>query len=170
MSTAKTDKTEGTDQSPASANSGGTAATAKTAKTAKTVKAVKHAAFVTAGVVLLLVGLALLVLPGPGLLVVFAGLAILATVFPALDRHVEVVRRQALKAAEDSVSSWWRLTGAVILGFVLIGSGVAWGIVEDLPFSGWHTGSSIILSGLIVLALLVYSLRRVRNAGRAGGS
>jgi hypothetical protein len=134
------------------------------------VKAVKHAALVTVGVVLLLVGLALLVLPGPGLLVVFAGLAVLATVFPALDRHVEVVRRQALKAAEDSVSSWWRLTGAVVLGFVLIGAGVAWGVVDGLPFGGWHTGSSIILSGLIVLALLGYSLRRVRNTRSAGDS
>jgi hypothetical protein len=43
-------------------------------------------------------------------------------------------------------------------------------VVEDLPFSGWHTGSSIILSGLIVLVLLGYSLRRVRNTDRAGDS
>lgn len=133
-------------------------------------RTVKHLAFVTIGGILVLVGLALLVLPGPGLLVVFAGLAILATVFPALDRHVDLVRRQALKAAEDSVSSWWRLTGAVVMGLALIAAGIALGVVPDLPFSGWHTGSSVILSGLIVLGLLVYSLRRVRNRRNAGDS
>lgn len=133
----------------------------------------KHAALVTAGTVLLVLGLAMLVLPGPGLLVVFAGLAILATVFPRLDRHVEVVRRQALKAAEDSVSSSWRLAGAVLLGVAMIAGGLAWALVPDLPFGGWHTGSSIILSGLAVLGLLVYSLRRVRgdqNRGRDRGA
>jgi hypothetical protein len=134
------------------------------------VRTVKHLAFVTIGGILVLVGLALLVLPGPGLLVVFAGLAILATVFPALERHVDFVRRQALKAAEDSVSSWWRLAGAIVMGFALIAAGIALGVVAELPFSGWHTGSSVILSGLIVLGLLAYSLRRVRSQRHAGDS
>lgn len=126
-------------------------------------KHLKHIAFTTAGTVLVLIGLALLVLPGPGLLVVLAGLVTLATVFPSLDRHVQTVRRQALKAAEDSVSSGWRLAGAVVLGVLMIAAGVAWALVPGLPFGGWHTGASIIVSGLVVLGLLVYSHRRVRG-------
>lgn len=123
----------------------------------------KHVAFTTAGVVLVLIGLALLVLPGPGLLVVLAGLVTLATVFPRLDRHVQVVRRHALKAAEDSVSSGWRLAVAVVLGLLMIAAGIAWALVPGLPFGGWHTGASTTLSGLVVLGLLAYSHRRMRG-------
>lgn len=133
-------------------------------------RTVKHLALVTLGGLLVLLGLALLVLPGPGLLVVFAGLAVLATVFPALDRHVDLVRRQALKAAEDSVSSWWRLAGAIVTGVALIAAGIAWGVVSELPFGGWPTGASVVVSGLIVLGLLAYSLRRVRRQRDAGNS
>ena len=124
-------------------------------------KHIKHIVFTTVGTVLVLIGLALLVLPGPGLLVVLAGLVTLATVFPRLDRHVQIVRRQALKAAEDSVSSGWRLAMAALLGMLMIGAGLAWALVPGLPFGGWHTGASIILSGSVVLGLLVYSHRRV---------
>ncbi|GAA2001124.1 PGPGW domain-containing protein [Catenulispora subtropica] len=126
-------------------------------------KHLKHVAFTTAGAVLVLIGLALLVLPGPGLLVVLAGLVTLAAVFPRLDRHVQAVRRQALKAAEDSVSSGWRLAGSVVLGVLMIGVGVALALVPGLPFSGWQAGVSIIVSGLVVLGLLAYSHRRVRG-------
>jgi hypothetical protein len=45
------------------------------------------------------------VLPGPGLLLVLAGLIVLAAEFPALERYVDPVRDPAMKAAEDSVSS-----------------------------------------------------------------
>lgn len=126
-------------------------------------KHIKYVVFTTVGIVLVLIGLALLVLPGPGLLVVLVGLVTLATVFPRLDRHVQVVRRHALKAADDSVSSGWRLAGATVLGVLMIAAGVAWALIPGLPFGGWHTGASVILSGLVVLGLLAYSHRRVRG-------
>jgi hypothetical protein len=115
------------------------------------------------GVTLLVVGVALLVLPGPGLLLVLSGLITLSRVFPRLERFVAPVREQAMKAAEDSVSSRWRLAGSVLAGLALIAAGIVWGLVPDLPFSGWATGSSVILSGLILFALLFYSHRQVRR-------
>ena len=115
------------------------------------------------GAALFLVGVALLVLPGPGLLLVLAGLLILASVFPALERYVEPVRRQAMRTADESVSSPWRIAGTIAFGLFMIAAGVVWGVVDALPLSGWSTGTSLILSGLIILGLLVWSYRRVRS-------
>jgi len=112
--------------------------------------------------VVLLVGVALLVLPGPGLLLVLAGLLILASEFPALEKHVDPVRDRAMKAAEDSVSSPLRIAGSVLAGLGLFAAGIVWGLVPWLPLSGWSTGSSLILSGIILFALLIWSYRRVQ--------
>ena len=122
----------------------------------------KRIAVLVAGGLVLLVGVVLLVLPGPGLLLVLAGLVILANEFPAVEKYVDPVQDRAMKAAEDSVSSPLRITGSVLAGLVLIAAGVAWGLFPDLPLGGWATGSSLMLSGVVLLALLAYSYRRVQ--------
>ncbi|MCO1660031.1 PGPGW domain-containing protein [Pseudonocardia humida] len=122
----------------------------------------KRALALVAGGLLLLVGIALLVLPGPGLLLVLAGLLVLSTQFPSVDKYVDPVQDRAMKAAEDSVSSPLRITLSVLFGLGLVGVGVTWGLLGPrVPLGGWPTGSSLILSGLILLGLLVYSYRRV---------
>ncbi|MFC4052881.1 PGPGW domain-containing protein [Actinomadura syzygii] len=131
---------------------------------------VRHArrgVVIVVGGLVLLGGVALLVLPGPGLLLVLAGLLILAREFPAVDKYVEPVRDRAIQAAEESVTSWWKLTGSILTGLALLGAGVAWGLVDELPFSGWSAGSGLILSGIILFALLIWSHRRVRAARAA---
>jgi hypothetical protein len=60
-------------------------------------KHVKRAVIGLVGAMLLVVGLAMLVLPGPGLLLVLAGLLVLASEFPALERFVDPVRERAMK-------------------------------------------------------------------------
>jgi Na+-transporting NADH:ubiquinone oxidoreductase subunit NqrD len=119
-----------------------------------------------AGGSLLLVGLALLVLPGPGLLLVLAGLILLGRALPAVARFEEPVRTRAMQAVDSSVATRWRVAGSVLTGLTLIAAGVVWGarLVPRLPFGGWSTGSSLILSGLIVLGLLLWSYRRVHRA------
>jgi hypothetical protein len=129
-------------------------------------RSARRGAILVGGGLVLLTGVALLVLPGPGLLLVLAGLLILAREFPAVDRYVEPVRERAIQAAEESVTSWWRLTGSILTGLALFAAGVVWGLVDELPFSGWSTGSGLILSGIILFALLYWSYRRVK-AGRA---
>ena len=122
----------------------------------------KRALALVGGGLLLLVGIALLVLPGPGLLLVLAGLLVLSSQFPSVDKYVDPVQDRAMKAAEDSVSSPLRITLSVLFGLGMIGVGVAWGLLGPrVPLGGWPTGSSLILSGLILLGLLVYSYRRV---------
>jgi len=122
------------------------------------------------GGALVLVGIALLVLPGPGLLLVLAGLLVLAWQFPSVERYVDPVRDRAMQAAAESVASPLRIAGSVLAGLVLIGAGVVWGLLPDLPLGGWNTGASLIFSGIVLLALLVYSYRRERSARAASGS
>ena len=119
------------------------------------------------GSVVLLVGVALLVLPGPGLLLVLAGLLMLASEFPALEKYVDPVRDRAMKGAEDSVRTPLRIAWSVLAGLGLIAAGVLWGlrVFDWLPFPGWSTGSSLILSGVVLFALLIWSYRRVHGRG-----
>ena len=49
----------------------------------------KRVAALIGGGLLLVIGVVLLVLPGPGLLLVLGGLLILANQFPALDKYVD---------------------------------------------------------------------------------
>ena len=121
----------------------------------------KRVVIAVIGAALVVVGVVLLVLPGPGLLLVLAGLLTLATEFPAVRRYVDPVRDRAMRAAEDSVKSPLRIAGSVTAGLALIAAGVVWGVEAWLPFGGWGTGSCLILSGLILLGLLAWSYHRV---------
>jgi hypothetical protein len=125
----------------------------------------KRATLAVVGGIVLLIGVALLVLPGPGLLLVFAGLAMLASQFPKLDRHVDAVRDKAMKAARESVSSPLRIAGSVLCGLALVAAGILWGLraFPWLPFPGWGTGSSLILSGILLLGMLVWSYRKANS-------
>ncbi|MGV9280021.1 PGPGW domain-containing protein [Streptomyces sp. NPDC003730] len=133
---------------------------------ARGVESIRRTALGVLGAVLLLIGVALLVLPGPGLLLVFAGVVLLSRAVPALDRFVAPVRVRAMRAAEESVSSRWRIAGSVLVGLFLVGAGVAWGVVPEVPYSGWATGASLIVSGFVLFALLGWSRRRVLAARR----
>ncbi|MFE9285250.1 PGPGW domain-containing protein [Streptomyces olivaceus] len=131
---------------------------------ARGVESVRRTALGVLGALVLVVGVALLVLPGPGLLLVLAGVVLLARAVPALDRFVAPVRVRAMRAAEESVSSGWRIAGSVLVGVFLVAAGVVWGLVPGLPYSGWATGASLIVSGLVLFTLLVWSRRRVQAA------
>jgi len=123
----------------------------------------KRVAALIGGGLLLVIGVVLLVLPGPGLLLVLAGLVILANQFPSIDKYVHPVEKRAMQAMEQSVASPLRITGSVLAGLALIAAGIVWGLNKQLWLGGWPTGSSLILSGVVLLALLVYSYRRVRS-------
>lgn len=60
----------------------------------------KRIAVTIAGAVVVLVGIALLVLPGPGWVLIFAGLAILSTEYVSARRPLEKPRRRRAKAKD----------------------------------------------------------------------
>src|SRR5689334_20993164 len=122
----------------------------------------KRVACGVGGGLLLVIGVALLVLPGPGLLLVLAGLLVLANGFPKAQKFVAPVEKRAMQAAEESVSSPLRMVFSIGTGVALMAAGVVWWVVPGLPLGGWPTGASLELSGLILLGLLVVSYRRVQ--------
>ena len=124
------------------------------------------------GTVLSLAGIAALVLPGPGLLLLLAGLVVLSTEFDWAARRVDTVRARAFDVSAAGVATWPRIVFSTLGACALVAVGVFWWmdprIAEiwilgpALPFGGWTTGSVLVLSGLVALGLLVYSIQRFR--------
>ncbi len=95
-------------------------------KTAAVAKHGKRVALEVVGWTLVLAGIAALVLPGPGLLGIFAGLLILSQQYEWAERRVEPVKQRALEGASDAVQTWPRITLACIGGLVIVAAGVLW--------------------------------------------
>jgi hypothetical protein len=126
------------------------------------------------GWLLVLAGIAALVLPGPGLLLLFAGMALLATQYEWAERRLEPVRNAALKTATDGVKTWPRIIISLIAAACIIAVGIIWGLRPAVPdwwplndrwwlVGGWGTGGTLIGSGLIALAMILYSYRNFRD-------
>jgi len=132
------------------------------------------------GWTLVLAGVAALVLPGPGLLLLLAGMTILSQEYEWARRRVEPVKVRALQTAEESVQSATRTALSVLSALVIVGVGVVWTLNPRipetgpfgpmLPLGGWPTGVSLILSGLVALGLVIESIRRFRLAPRTTSS
>jgi hypothetical protein len=114
------------------------------------------------GGLIVAVGVALIVLPGPGALVIVLGLAVLAKEYPWAKRRLDAVREKVIAAAEASVAGPVRLIGSLLSACAVIGGGIAWGILDDLPFSSWWTAGTVIAGGLIAMATVIWAalLRR----------
>jgi uncharacterized protein (TIGR02611 family) len=128
----------------------------------------------TLGWLLIIAGIAALVLPGPGLLGIFAGLALLSQQYDWAERRLEPVKKKALQAAAESVETLPRIVISTIMAVVLIMAGVVWIWNPPVPswwpigdswwlFGGWGTGVTQVASGLIAIAMIVYSIRRFRG-------
>jgi uncharacterized protein (TIGR02611 family) len=93
-----------------------------------------RAAAVLAGFVVVLAGVAMLVLPGPGLLVIAVGLAVLALEFAWAERVLERTVDQMNKAT-DTVKRASRLQQAilVVLGMLVIAAALTAAYAWDIP-------------------------------------
>jgi hypothetical protein len=130
------------------------------------------------GWTLVVAGIAALVLPGPGLLMLFAGLVVLSQQYEWAERRVAPVERVAKRAAAEGVETWWRVLLSALGGLVILGFGVLW--IADPAAPGWWpfreswwlvggpwTGVTLVLSGLIAEGLLAYSYWQYRIKGIA---
>lgn len=140
--------------------------------------AAKRVVLETLGWALLIVGLAALFLPGPGLLCIFAGLALLSRQYEWARRRVEPVRLRALRGAAESVENWWRILLTLGGVLTLVACGVLWTIKPPVPtwwglpdswwLPGGHwTGVTQFGSGVIALALMAYAYRRFHGKPEA---
>ena len=132
----------------------------------------------TVGWVLVVAGIAALVLPGPGLLMIFAGLVLLSQQYEWAEKRLEPVKERALKAAAESVETWPRIVMSTAIAVLLILAGVIWIWHPPAPSwwpiaekwwlaGGWGTGSTQIASGLIAIVMIVYSYRRFHDKAEA---
>lgn len=136
----------------------------------------KRIALEILGWVLVVVGIAAIPLPGPGLLILALGLYVHSLSYEWAERLLEPVQRQALRAAADGVKTWPRIVMSVLGAVWLMGLGVVWWIHPDAP--GWWpvreswwllggkvTGVVFVGSGIAAIGLLVWSMRHFRYGG-----
>jgi hypothetical protein len=135
---------------------------------------VKRIVLETLGWILVIGGIAALVLPGPGLLAIVAGLALLSQQYEWAERRLEPVKKKALEAAADGVATVPRILLSLTGAAFLIGAGILWTVKPDAPgwwpiddkwwlLGGWGAGVSLIISGLLALALIIYSYKNFRE-------
>ncbi|MGB3830172.1 MAG: PGPGW domain-containing protein [Ornithinimicrobium sp.] len=126
------------------------------------------------GWTLMVVGVILMPLPGPGTLIVVTGLVILAQNNVWAARRLAPMKRQAYRAAKEGVKTWPRVVISALGGMTVVFVGVTFIMSPPPPriwplderwwlFGGVWTGLSIVLSGLVALGLLAYSVKRFRG-------
>ena len=134
----------------------------------------KAVALEALGWIMVLLGIAAIFLPGPGLLLLFGGLALLSQRYDWARRRVEPVKDAALRTAAQGVQTWPRIVLSLLGVAWLTGLGIVWGVGTPVPgwwplrdswwlLGGWGTGATLIVSALIALATIVYSFRRFRG-------
>lgn len=135
---------------------------------------VKRRAIEAAGWLLIVAGGAALVLPGPGLLCLVGGLALLSLRYAWAKRLLRPVRARAFLLASKGVQTWPRIVSSMLGGLVLVGIGIVWGVGSPVPRwwplearwwlpGGWGTGITLIASGGFAWGMIVYSFRRFRG-------
>jgi uncharacterized protein (TIGR02611 family) len=145
------------------------------------------------GWVLVVVGIAALILPGPGLLMLFGGLAVLSQQYEWAERRVRPVEIRAKRAAAESVQTWPRIVISVLATCWVLVTGLLWLLRPSVPgwwpfenrwwawfvkgkvpdwwpfeaswwFIGdWPAAVTLVASALVAFALIVYSYRTYRG-------
>jgi uncharacterized protein (TIGR02611 family) len=136
----------------------------------------KRSAVTLIGVCLVLGGIALMPLPGPGLLVVIAGLAVLATEYVWARRLLKRAKEKAERAQEEAVASPVRTATTVLSALVVCAVGITMLVVEDIRWPFWDslfdsvwspmTGGVVVVTSLIPLVTTAVSLRGLREVER----
>lgn len=135
------------------------------------VAAVKRLALETLGWALVVLGIAALFLPGPGLLMLFAGMVVLSQQYEWFEKRVDPVKRLAMEGASRGVQTWPRVAASLLGITALVGVGILWGEHPPAPdwwpldpewwfVGGWGAGTTFLISAAIGLGLLIYSINR----------
>ena len=117
----------------------------------------KRLLVLVAGVALLGAGLAMLVLPGPGVLVLVVGLAVLATEFAWAERTLDRTRSRAAEATTKlTAGRLGRAAFALSAAALIVGGGAVVAMFEGRRL----VGVTAVIAGLCALAVLVPATRR----------
>lgn len=133
--------------------------------------AAKRLALETLGWVVLVVGVLALFLPGPGLLLTFAGLAVLSTQYTWARRLVRPAKILAWRAGVEGVETVPRIVLSSLSALTMLGVGVLWLTDPAVPswwplnpdwwlLGGPAVGWTIVGSAALALGLIVFSVHR----------
>src|SRR3954453_2873166 len=122
----------------------------------------KTVAIAVLGGLLTLAGIGLLVLPGPGFVLVAAGLAVLATRFTWAKKPLDYARDKAEQGIEEVGKSPLRAPGATTAALVLVVLGVLALAGVDLPFVNALSAVVLIISGLFLIGTILYARKQER--------
>lgn len=128
------------------------------------------------GWTLVIIGIPLLPAPGPGTLVIVAGLALLARHYTWAQWLRDRLQEKAIEAAKYGVATWPRIFLSFLGGVWLMALAVIWwkspqipeftvlgvGFGPELPAAGWGTALGIGTSAVVAWGLLAYSVKRWR--------
>ncbi|MEO5832422.1 MAG: PGPGW domain-containing protein [Nakamurella sp.] len=120
----------------------------------------KTAVSVTLGAVLLIAGVALLVLPGPGFVLIAAGLALLATRFDWAKRPLDYAKDKAQQGVKEVRDNKIKAGVALVCALGLAGGGILALAGVDLPFVNTLSAILLILGGLFLVGTVVYARRQ----------
>ena len=125
----------------------------------------KRSAVTLFGGLLLVLGIALMVLPGPGILVIVAGLAVLATEYVWAQRLLKRARSEAEKVQEATVASPVRTAGTVLFGVGLLVLGIGMLVAQDVDLPLWSpvTGGILAVTAAILLVTTYLTYRAARG-------
>ncbi len=126
---------------------------------------------------LVIVGIPLWPLPGPGTIVVVAGVALLSRHYVWAQKLLDPLQRRAVTAAKFGVATWPRIAFSAFGGLWLFAAGIVWWINPEipefdllgkhfgppLPLGGWGTGLGLMASAVAGWGLLAYSVKRWRH-------
>jgi hypothetical protein len=133
----------------------------------------KRFAVTILGVALLAAGAALSVLPGPGMLVIVLGLAVLATEYVWAQTLLVKAREKAQAVQQAAVASPLRTAGSLVFALGMVAVGVLMTVVDDVSWpvldaridGFWSpvTGSVIIVTGVILLVTTYLTIRAAKG-------
>ena len=126
------------------------------------------------GCILTVAGVILIPAPGPGTLVLVAGISLLSRNYVWAQKLLGPLERRAIEAAKFGVATWPRIFFSFLGGVWLVALGIVWwvspeipefsilsvGFGPELPAHGWGTAIGLWTSALAAWGLLAYSVVR----------
>ena len=116
------------------------------------------------GGLLTLAGIGLLILPGPGFVLIAAGLAVLATRFRWAKKPLDYAMDKAEQGIEEVGKSPLRAAGAAIAALVLVALGVLALADVEIPFVNTLSAIILVASGLFLIGTIFFARRQERLA------
>ncbi|MDO9377663.1 MAG: PGPGW domain-containing protein [Nocardioidaceae bacterium] len=127
-----------------------------------------------AGWTLTVAGVALVPLPGPGTVVLVAGIGLLAPHYAWARRLLDPLRTRAVAAASYGAATWPRVVASVLGAVAVVALGALWWVDPaftsrdvlglrvgpHLPFGGHLTALGLWASAVASLVLVAYSVAR----------